>query len=256
VVWTGPLGNADSAAYKALAVFLSHGGPYQAQEGGAGPGGFPTDLQRPPGYPAFLALVNAPGVISNRRTSVVQCLIGAAFVALLTFLGRLIASSSVGLLAGLFYATDWITIVHTPMVIAETVYCITLGLAILLCALTLEKPRASLALLAGWFLGISALMKPAAQVILFAFIIGWIFPQRKRNWKSLLFLVTYLTCVVPWIARNEVKYGVPTLSEIGTADLYFYTAQGSLHSTAFRMSLATRSRTKSIAWITNGELER
>ena len=30
------------------------------------------------------------------------------------------------------------------------------------------------------------------------------------------------------VARNEVKYGVPTLSEIGTADLYFYTAQGSL----------------------------
>jgi hypothetical protein len=58
MVWAGPLGNADSAAYKALAVSLSHGGPYQAHEG-AGPGGFPTDLQRPPGYPAFLALVNA-----------------------------------------------------------------------------------------------------------------------------------------------------------------------------------------------------
>jgi 4-amino-4-deoxy-L-arabinose transferase-like glycosyltransferase len=90
----------------------------------------------------------------------------------------LIASPSVGLLGGLFYATDWISIVHTPMVIAETVYCITLGLAILLYALALEKPRASLALL-----GISALMKPAAQVVLFAFIIGWIF-QRNRIGKS------------------------------------------------------------------------
>jgi hypothetical protein len=228
VVWTGPLGNADSAAYKALAVSLSHGGPYQAQEGSAGPGGFPTDLQRPPGYPAFLALVNAPGVISNRRTSLVQCAAGAVFVALLALLCRLIANSSISLLAGLFYATDWITIVHTPMVIAETVYCITLGLAILLYALALEKPRASLALFAGLFLGVSALMKPAAQVVLFAFIIGWIF-QRNRSWKSLLFLATYLACVVPWIVRNEVKYGVPTLSEIGTADLYFYTAQGSLH---------------------------
>jgi 4-amino-4-deoxy-L-arabinose transferase-like glycosyltransferase len=228
VVWTGPLGNADSAAYESLAISLSHGGPYQAQEGGAGPGGFPTDLQRPPGYPAFLALVNASEVINNRRTAIVQCLIGAAFVALIAFLGRLIASASVGLLAGLFYATDWITIVHTPMVIAETMYCIALGLAILIYALALEKPRASLALLAGLFLGISALIKPAAQVVLFAFVIGWIF-QRNRSRKSLLFFVSYLACVVPWIARNEVKYGVPTLSEIGTADLYFYTAQGSLH---------------------------
>src|SRR5260370_1290616 len=126
VVWTGPLGNADSEAYKALAVSLWHGGPYQAQES-AGPGGFPTDLQRPPGYPRFLALV-----------------------------------------------------------------------------------------------------KPAAQLVLLGFVIGWIF-QRNRSWKSLLFVVAYLACVAPWIARNEVKYGVPTLSEIGTADLYFYTAEGSLH---------------------------
>jgi 4-amino-4-deoxy-L-arabinose transferase-like glycosyltransferase len=227
LVWTGPLGNADSAAYKALAVSLSHGGPYEAQEG-AGPGGFPTDLQRPPGYPAFLAVVNAHGVVSNYRTSVIQCVAGAVFVALLTFLCSLITDSSVGVLAGLFYATDWITIVHTPMVIAETIYCITLGLAILVYILALEKRRASLLLLAGLFLGISALIKPAAQLVLFAFVVGWIF-QRNRSWKGLLFLVTYLACVAPWMARNEIKYGVPTLSEIGTADLYFYTAQGSLH---------------------------
>jgi len=170
MVWTGPLGNADSAAYKALAISISHRGPYQAQEG-AGPGGFPTDLQRPPGYPAFLALVNAREVISNHRTSVVQCAAGAVFVALLAFLCRSIADSSVGLLAGLFYATDWITIVHTPMVIADTIYCITLGLAILIYILALEKPRASLALLAGLSLGISALIKPAAQLVLFAFLV-------------------------------------------------------------------------------------
>jgi 4-amino-4-deoxy-L-arabinose transferase-like glycosyltransferase len=149
------------------------------------------------------------------------------FVTLLAFLCRLIANSAIGLLAGLFYATDWITIVHTPMVIAETIYCIILGLAILIYILALEKPRASLALLAGLFLGISALMKPAAQLVLLAFVIGWIL-QRNRNWKSVLFFVTYLACVAPWMARNEIKYGVPTLSEIGTADLYFYTAQGSL----------------------------
>src|SRR5260370_26276064 len=85
VVWTGPLGNADSEAYKALAVSLWHGGPYQAQES-AGPGGFPTDLQRPPGYPAFLALVNAPRGVSNRGTSIAPSVPGAGLGA---FLARL-----------------------------------------------------------------------------------------------------------------------------------------------------------------------
>src|SRR5260370_2645844 len=93
VVWTGPLGNADSEAYKALAVSLWHGGAYQAQES-AGPGGFPTDLQRPPGYPAFLALVNAPRVVSNRRTSIVQCVARALLLSFLPLLYKLIANPS------------------------------------------------------------------------------------------------------------------------------------------------------------------
>src|SRR5260370_10821222 len=93
VVWTGPLGNADSEAYKALAVSLWHGGPYQAQES-AGPGGFPTDLQRPPGYPVFLALVNAPRAVSNRRTSIVQCVAGARLLAFLALMCKFVAKPS------------------------------------------------------------------------------------------------------------------------------------------------------------------
>ena len=163
--WTGPLGNADSAAYKALAVSLSHGGPYQAEES-AGPGGFPTDLQRPPGYPAFLVLVNSQEVISNRRTSFIQCVLGAVVVVLLALLLSPITNSSVGLIAGLFCATDWITIVHTPMVIAETIYSVNLGLAVVLYALALEKQHRTLALLSGFALGVAALVKPAAQLVL------------------------------------------------------------------------------------------
>lgn len=234
LVWNGPLGNADSAAYEDLAATIAHRQPYHTDQS-AGPGGFPPDMQRPPGYPAFLAAVNfhatAATTISRHRSSLAQCALGAAFSTLVAWLVASLSLTSpwIGLLAGCFYATDWVTIVYTPLVISETVYTAVLGSAVLIYALALSRHRQSLYLAAGLLLGCAALVKPAAQVVVVAFLIGWAC-RRPIRWSGLLFLVTYLACVLPWMIRNETKYGVFTLSEIGIANLYFYTAEGSWHS--------------------------
>lgn len=233
-VWNGPLGNADSAAYEDLAAKIIHQQPYQTDQS-AGPGGFPSDMQRPPGYPAFLAMINFPygtqAGISKHRISFAQCILAAAFASWLAWLTTILTNPWIGILAGCFYATDWVSIVHTPMVISETAFTIVLGTAVLIYALALSRHSKSLCLIAGLLLGCAALVKPAAQVVILAFLIGWL-SQRPKRLSGLLFLVTYLACVLPWMIRNEAKYGVFTLSEIGTATLYFYNAQGSLHSYA------------------------
>jgi len=230
-VWNGPLGNADSAAYEDLAAKIVGRLPYQTDQG-AGPGGFPSDLQRPPGYPAFLAAINYPAetasAMSKHRSSLAQCILGAAFAAWMAWLAGTFTSPWIGILAGCFYATDWVTIVHTPMVISETVYTVVLGAAVLIYALALFRDRHALYLTAGLLLGMAALVKPAAQVVVVAFLIAWAC-RRPLRWSGLLFLVTYLACVLPWMIRNENRHGVLSLSQIGVADLYFYTAQGSLH---------------------------
>ena len=232
LVWNGPLGNADSAAYGDLAASIAHHQPYHTKQS-TGPGGFPPDMQRPPGYPAFLAAINfcsaTATTISHHRSSLAQCILGAAFSALLAWLVATLTSTWIGLLAGCFYATDWVTIVYTPLVISETVYTVMLGSAVLIYALALSRYRYSLYLAAGALLGGAALVKPAAQVVVAAFLIGWAC-RRPIRLSGLLFLVTYLACVLPWMMRNEAEYGVFTLSEIGTANLYFYTAEGSRHS--------------------------
>ena len=236
LVWSGPLGTADSAAYEDLAVKIARLQPYQTEQIG-GPGGFPSDMERTPGYPAFLAAIYFPygaeARTSRHRITVAQCILGAAFASWLAWLTTTLTNPWIGLLAGCFYATDWVSIVHTPMVMAETVYAVVLGTAVLIYALALSRHRNSLYLIAGLLLGCAALVKPAAQVVVLAFLIGWLFQKPKRL-SGLLFLVTYLACVLPWMMRNETKYGVFTLSEIGTANLYFYNAQGSLHSYPLR----------------------
>jgi hypothetical protein len=231
-VWNGTLGNADTPTYQDLAAKIVLGEPYYTNQR-AGPGGFPADLQRPPGYPAFLAAINFnasdANSISRLRTSIVQGIVGAAFAASLAWFVAAMTSPGIGLLAGCFYAVDWVTIVHTPMVVSETVYTVLLGASVLVFAAALLRNRVPLFLLAGFLLGVAALVKPAAQVVLVAFLIGWLCHQPRR-WPSLLFLLSYMACVLPWMTRNQTKYGVFSLSEIGTVDLYFYNAQGSLHS--------------------------
>lgn len=230
-VWNGPLGNADSAAYEDLAVKILRHQPYQTNQS-AGPGGFPSDLQRPPGYPVFLAAVNihaaTANAMSKHRSSLAQCILGAAFATVLAWLAATLTSPWIGILAGCFYAADWVTIVHTPMVLSETVFAVVLGSAVLIYALALSQNRHSLYLTAGVFLGLAALVKPAAQVVVVAFLIAWACRKPLRL-SGLLFLATYLACVLPWMVRNETKYGVFTLSQLGTATVYFYSAEGSLH---------------------------
>jgi hypothetical protein len=114
------------------------------------------------------------------------------------------------------------------LTISETLFVVLLGIAICLyaLALTLAAKKATIATSAGIFLGLAALVKPVGQVIVLAFLLGWL-AQEKRRVVVLLFLVGYAVCVGPWMLRNYRQHGLFTLSEVATVDLYFYTGQAS-----------------------------
>src|SRR4029077_11703519 len=69
---SGPLGNLDSKEYEDLATKFTE---RHAYVGGVGIAGFPSDLQRPPGYPFFLALVRSVFGSGRARVAVVQCVL-------------------------------------------------------------------------------------------------------------------------------------------------------------------------------------
>ena len=227
IVKAGPLGNGDSPAYEDLALHIVHHQSYASAQSG-GPGGFPTDLQRPPGYPLFLSLKDS--ILGNSRTAtaLAQCLINALFAAILCLFAGCLFTSRIALFAGIFYALDWATIVHTPLAISESLFVFLLGIAICLASVALVRSRLDAALAAGVLLGLSALVKPVAQVVLVAFLAAWL-ASKPRKPSLLLFVVAYAACVMPWMARNYLRHGVFTLSEISTVDLYFYSAVSTLH---------------------------
>ena len=236
LTWGGVLSNPDTPAYEDLAGRILNTQTYQSSEG-AGPGGFPSDLQRPPGYPAYLAFVSiithSHSIVSRQSISLTQCFLGALFASVLALLVTELTDIQVGVMAGVLYALDWSTIVYTPLVISETLYSIVLGIAIFTYALALSRQRLGLSVVAGLFLGCAALIKPAGQVLVLAFILGWFFTKPRRA-NGLLFLTAYLACVLPWMARNYQSHGSFSLSRIDVANLYFYIAKPSEHSYSLR----------------------
>jgi hypothetical protein len=173
-------------------------------------------------------LINPSSKVDYRWTALVQSILGGLFSIVLTLLvGRLIDSPT-GLTAGIFYAVDWVTILHTPILTADLLYSIALTLAIFAYAFYLQKQRVHFALIAGLVLGIAAIIKPAAQLHLLTFFLVWAF-QPKRRWSGLAFLLTYLFCVTPWMLRNYHRYELFTLSTIPIVSTYFYNAVAANH---------------------------
>ncbi len=226
----GPLGNFDSAEYEDLSLrFTGH----QAYVGGVGIGGFPADLQRPPGYPYFLAFVRSKFGIGRSRVAVVQCVLDSLFTALLAMAGAFLVNEFAGLITGIVYAADWATIIYSSSTLADSLFAVVLGAAICLQALAVQRRSSWLSLGSGVFLGLAVLVKPVGQVVLVAFLLAWIL-QKDRRTASLLFLLTYSACVAPWMARNHLRYGLATVSTIGTSNLFLYTAEASAHPHAVR----------------------
>jgi hypothetical protein len=218
----GLLGSPDTFAYEGLAESI-HERTYQTDKQ-AGPGGFPADLQRPPGYPFFLFLVNPRMPVDRVRTAELQSLIGACFAVGLALLVAGLLGHGAGLLAGLLYAIDWATILHTPLVLTDMLAGILCGLAALLYGYYLKTSKSVFSALAGAALGLSALVRPSNEFLFFAFLLAWLVQPRRRK-LGLVFVLTFTATVAPWMIRNYHRHGVMALSAIDTAALYFYVGQ-------------------------------
>jgi 4-amino-4-deoxy-L-arabinose transferase-like glycosyltransferase len=218
VARAGSLGNPDSAEYQALAETVKEHRPYQTSVGQVK--GFPTDLLRPPIYPAFIAWSDPLPGVSRMRTALLQCFLGAGFATLLALLVARGVSTRAGLWAGVFYALDWATVLHTPMLIAETLYTVVLAVAVLTYAAYLMQRKTWFAVLAGALLGTAALVKPAAQVLVLALLIAWMFAPPRRV-AGLAFLLSYALVVGPWMLRNYQQHRVFTVSAITSVNLLY-----------------------------------
>jgi 4-amino-4-deoxy-L-arabinose transferase-like glycosyltransferase len=162
---------------------------------------------RAPGYPLFLALLDAGRPVPSSapiRVKVAQSIIGAVVVWIVGLLASRAAGARAGVLAA-FLAALYPPLVYMPAyVLSETLYAAAaLGTAFVLQRAadeSTERRALVLALAAGGLAGAAALVRPAMLFFL-PLAFGWLLIRRRR----MLAIVTMLAAaavIAPWTLRN------------------------------------------------------
>ena len=177
-----------------------------------------------PVYPAYLAFLQIvfgfENVVVAARFG--QALMGACLTLLVFDLGRRCIRSEVGIAAAVLLSVDLRFIVESGSVSTESLLTILLMLSIWLYVVAIERDNIRIWILVGVSTGITTLTRGIVQLLPLIFLLH-LFLLRKelRIWRSWACLVSGFAIVVtPWIVRNWVLFGSPTIVQGGAAHFW------------------------------------
>jgi hypothetical protein len=198
---------ADSYLYLALARGIRAGcgfAPYVERCGAA-------ELMRTPGYPLFLV----PFLTHLRLAILVQAALGALVCFIVARFAERRAAPMAGILAALIVAVDIPTILNSKELITEALFQAVLTPAIF--AAIEGNP-----LVAGAALGIAAMIRPVAEVLVPLVAMPF---AVKRSWRGAIAAMSVsILIIVTWAIRNDRVANVFTMTVEGPMNLYMYTA--------------------------------
>jgi 4-amino-4-deoxy-L-arabinose transferase-like glycosyltransferase len=168
--------------------------------------------EKPPLFPAVLALPSALGLDTVQEQRALSCLMGAATVLLIGLLARRVAGERVGLVAAAVAA------VYPPLAMldaslrSESLYAPLIALVLLLAYRLRERPALMRGLALGVAIGLAALTRSEALalVVLLVVPLATMLPRGRRLRPALAVVAGCALIVTPWLARNWITFDRPT----------------------------------------------
>ena len=167
----------------------------------------------PPLYPLFLALLDALGGASYVWHQIGGALLGAGTVAGVGLLGRQVAGNEVGLTAATIAALYPVLVVSDTSLRVEALYALLIVSALLGAYRLRDRPTWSRAAQLGAIVGLAALTRSEAIVLLVLLALPAVWRVGRRRGLA-LFGVTALTAalvVSPWFIRCWLAFGRPVV---------------------------------------------
>ena len=201
----------DSAGYLRLAADIAEGRGF-------------GDGYRTPGYPLLIAATKPlPGRPEDAVVAIQHVLgailVGAIVIVTWRFFGRWPA-----LLAGAMAAATPALVYVEHAILTDFAFAIALLAGAVTLAHALEHPdRLRPLILTGVMFGTAALIRPVGQFLLLAPLLAlgyWLRAPRAVLRGSLVVWLSMLVVVSPWIVRNEVAFGRPTMSVMSGDTLF------------------------------------
>jgi len=195
----------DDNRYDALAWSIATGKGYRDSLGR-------LEIKDPPVLPILTAGLYR--LLGHDRTPVyiLQALLSTATVALVFGLARRLFGDVAALLAAALTAVNLDLIVFSSILLTETAFVFLLCAAMLAWERALEAPTNARWALTGALLGLAALARPAAQLLIVgvagATVVGWHSRGRPRRLVGVLLVAVaaFALTLAPWTIRNYLAF--------------------------------------------------
>ena len=171
-------------------------------------------LFREPGYPLFVAAVYRLGGFSVEPIVYIQAVLLGLTAGLTAIIGIRLFGRLSGILAGLLFGLNSEVAHYAHWLLTEVpfVFLLTATLALALRAQSIQRRGDYFA--CGIGLGLSALVRviAAGLVIPIGLVLTVTAPKQRRLHNVALLAVGFAVVLAPWVARNVVTFGEPTIS--------------------------------------------
>lgn len=218
-----PNGLGDDVWYHQVANGLAHGRgfsdpfnsitPYGGVDFGTLGQARPTAFHLPL-FPALLALFSSVGIDSYTAHQVVGCALGAATVVVCGLVGRRLAGEWAGLAAAAVAAVFLPLVIRDSLLMSESLYGLLIALALLATLRLRDEPSARRALELGVVLGLAALTRSEALLLVLLLALPAVRRPRRLAHLAIVAAAVALLCV-PWAVRNSLEFDQPTLLTTG-----------------------------------------
>jgi 4-amino-4-deoxy-L-arabinose transferase-like glycosyltransferase len=203
----------DGRQFHYLAAVLADEGRYlQPFRFLFGDGAAIPTAEKPPLYPAALALPSLLGLDSFTAHRVASCLMGAATVAVIGLLGRRVGGDLAGLTAAALAAVYPALWMLDASLRSESLYALLVALALLCAYRLLDDASPGRALALGVVIGLAALTRgeALALLLLLALPLLWLLERERRLRTGAAVLAGCLLVAGPWLARNWIVFDRPS----------------------------------------------
>jgi 4-amino-4-deoxy-L-arabinose transferase-like glycosyltransferase len=181
--------------------------------------GFGSEYNRVPAYPVFLLILSLGLSAGLTFLRVAQAAVAALGTLLVFWLADRMFGRRVAIVAGLVYALDPLLVISSGLLYPEAVAALLVP-AVVIAALDASDrdalPRSSLA---GALLGILALLRPVALVLVPVVAVWTALTVRARPTRRMAHLgalgLAFLLVLAPWTVRNFLVHG--SLVPVATA---------------------------------------
>ncbi|HVE69465.1 MAG TPA: glycosyltransferase family 39 protein [Solirubrobacteraceae bacterium] len=179
--------------------------------------------EHPPAWSVLLAAMSALGGQSHDAHRVVGCLCGTGTVAAIGVLGRRVAGERAGLIAaGIAAAYPMLWVVDGTLM-SESLYGLTIALALLAAYAVVERPSAARAAALGAAMALAALTRGEgmALVVLLGVPVALLARAGARGRLVTLAVIAaaFAAVLAPWLVRNWSAFDRPVLVSNNTGTL-------------------------------------